>query len=115
MMPVECDLRLFDELDRILGETTYLVPQAVVMELEKLTDGHGTEATAARVGLDLLDRCEQRETDAEYADDAVLELAVTADVEYVVTNDRPLKERLLARDVSVISLRGQNKLGITQP
>lgn len=109
MMPVECDVRVFDELDRLLGETTYLVPEAVVAELQKLSAGGGTEATAASVGLDLVERCTVRETDADYADDAVVELARQEDAS-AVTNDQPLQERLQNADVSVIRLRGENKL-----
>jgi len=116
MMPVECDVRLFDELDRLLDGPTAVVPQAVVAELEKLADGTGEEARAARVALDLAqDRCEQREADAAYADDAVLELATGSETTHAVTNDGPLQERLLERGASVISLRGKNKLAITQP
>ncbi|MFC6974942.1 twitching motility protein PilT [Halomicroarcula sp. GCM10025709] len=126
MMPVECDLRLFEELDRVVRETidrsaddasavAYVVPEAVRAELDKLADGAGAEATAAAVGRDLLDRCSIRRTDADYADDAVLELARSDDATHAVTNDKPLKRRLLDAGVPVISLRGKNKLGITQP
>jgi rRNA-processing protein FCF1 len=126
MMPVECEVRLFEELDRVVrgavdrsadaGDTvTYAVPDAVRAELDKLADGAGTEATAAAVGQDLLDRCSIRGTDADYADDAVLELARSDDATHAVTNDKPLKRRLLDAGVPVISLRGKNKLGITQP
>ncbi|MBX0295818.1 PIN domain-containing protein [Haloarcula nitratireducens] len=117
MMPVECDVRLFEELDRVLAVDAgdYVVPEAVREELAKLADGAGTEATAASVGRDLLDRCSVRETDADYADDAVLELATGNDATHAVTNDKPLKRRLLDAGVPVISLRGRNKLGITQP
>ncbi len=114
MMPVECDVRLFDELDRLLDGPDRLVPQAVVDELANLSEGNGTEATAASVGYDLAtDRCEVRATEATYADDAVLELAAEA-ATHVVTNDQPLADRALQAGVSVISLRGKNKLGITQ-
>ncbi|PSQ33365.1 twitching motility protein PilT [Halobacteriales archaeon SW_10_68_16] len=117
MLPVECDVRVFEELDRLLGAPTLVVPAAAVAELEALADnGSGTaaseEARAARVGLDLAKRCEVRETDAEYADDAVVELAQAGDVTHVVTNDQPLQERLRGADVSVIRLRGRNKLAI---
>lgn len=114
MMPVECDIRLFDELDRLLESPTPLVPAPVVAELDDLADGTGEPARAARVGRDLLTRCERRDTDAEYADDAVLELAVAEGVP-AVTNDRPLRERLLDAGVSVIGLRGKNKLERIQP
>ncbi|MFB6202228.1 MAG: PIN domain-containing protein, partial [Halorhabdus sp.] len=74
----------------------------------------GEAATAASVGLDLVDRCTVREHEAASADDAVLELARDLDA-YAVTNDKPLRERLLAANCPVIGLRGRNKLAITQP
>ena len=115
MMPVECDVRLFEELDRVVGGDGYVVPEAVGEELAKLADGAGQEATAASVGRALLDRVETRATTAEYADDAVLELARRDGATHAVTNDAPLKRRLLDAGIPVISLRGGNKLGITQP
>jgi len=114
MMPVECDVRVFDELDRLLDGPHCLVPEAVVTELAKLSEGAGEEAKAATVGHDLAtDRCEIRATTAAYADDAVLELAVEAGT-HLLTNDGPLADRAHEAGVSVISLRGKNKLGITQ-
>ncbi len=115
MMPVECDLRLFEELERVLGDVEAVVPRAVVDELGSLAAGSGAEATAASVGLDLAERCTVRETTASYADDAVREVASAADVDYAVTNDRPLRERLLDAGVPVVSLRGSDNLAITQP
>ena len=115
MMPVEVGVRLFDELER-LGVSEPVVPRAVVDELDKLAAaGNGEEATAASVGRDLADRCTVVDTEADYADDAVVEAASRPDVNAVVTNDKPLKERLLAAGVPVIGLRGQHKLAITQP
>jgi hypothetical protein len=116
MMPVECDVRVFEELDRLVGPTDRLVPRAVVDELRKLAEGGGEAGAAASVGLDLAtDRCTAVETEASYADDAVVELAATGDVDYVVTNDGPLRDRLLDRGVRVIGLRGKNTLAITRP
>ena len=118
MMPVELDVRVFDELDRLLGAYEAVTPRAVVDELASLAEGRGTEGTAASVGLDLADRCRVADTEEPYADDAVVELATTlagaADLA-VVTNDRPLRDRLLARGVRVIGLRGQHTLEITRP
>jgi rRNA-processing protein FCF1 len=114
MMPVEVGVRTFEELDRLLGDYETVVPEAVLDELDKLAGGHGEEATAASVGADLARReCDAIEHDAEYADDAVLELGQAAD--YVVTNDKPLQKRLLEANVPVISLRGSNKLDINEP
>jgi rRNA-processing protein FCF1 len=113
MMPVECNIRVFEELERLLGTPDFVTPRAVVDELAKLADGASEEATAASVGLDLVERCRVQETTAEYADDAIIELAQADGVTHVVTNDKPLQQRLRDADVSVISLRGKNKLGIT--
>jgi rRNA-processing protein FCF1 len=115
MMPVERDVRVFEELDRLLGSADCVVPQAVFDELDKLAGSASEEATAASVGRDLADRCTVVEAEPEYADDAVLAVAQRETVEYAVTNDRPLRERLLDAGVPVISLRGNHKLDITQP
>ncbi|WP_281241171.1 PIN domain-containing protein [Halopenitus malekzadehii] len=142
MAPVEADVRLFEELDRLLGTYRAVVPHAVRVELDRLADGNGYEAVAAGVGRDLADRVETvdavgetAKTDGtnengstagdddaggsgstnEYADDVLVALAEAGAVAYVVTNDRPLKNRILARNVPVIGLRGRNALAITEP
>ena len=117
MMPVELDVRLFDELDRVLDGTLELVtPQPVVEELRRLAEKGGTEGTAASVGHDLAtERCLAVDTEASYADDALVELAREGVVDYVATNDVALRDRVLEEHVPVIALRGRNKLGITRP
>lgn len=114
MMPVECDVRVFEEVERLVGPFESVVPRAVVEELAKLADGNGKEAVAASVGADLArERCTTVDHAEEYADDAVIEVATECDC--AVTNDGPLRTRLLAAGIPVISLRGRNKLGLTQP
>lgn len=115
MAPVEANVRPFEELDRLLGVYEVVVPVAVLAELDRLREGAGEEATAASVGADLARRGERIETEASYADDALVELAAAGRVDYVVTNDGPLQDRVLARDVPVIGLRGRNTLAITEP
>jgi hypothetical protein len=116
MMPVELDVRLFDELSRLAEGYTAVVPEAVVEELRTLADGGGLEGTAASVGYDLaVDRCERVDTTESYADDALVELAEAGRVDAVVTNDQPLRDRVLDASVPVIALRGTNKLDITRP
>ncbi|WP_246984542.1 PIN domain-containing protein [Halorientalis marina] len=115
MMPVECDVRVFEELDRLLGGYEPVVPRAVLTELDGLADGGGEEATAASVGRDLAQRCAVLDHEESYADDALVEVAHEGRCEYVVTNDQPLQERCLGEGVPVIGLRGRNKLAITQP
>ncbi|MFB6151599.1 MAG: PIN domain-containing protein [Haloarculaceae archaeon] len=125
MMPVECGVRVFEELDRVLGTADAgdrpsgldtVVPRAVLDELDRLADGAGEAATAASVGIDLArDRCRVLDHDAESGDAAVLECAGREDVTHAVTNDGALRERLLDAGVPVISLRARNKLAVTRP
>ncbi|ERG96317.1 PilTVapc superfamily protein [Haloquadratum walsbyi] len=198
MLPVERDVRLFEELDRILPERYIsVVPRPVAVELHRLSDGAGVEATAASVGSDLLTRCSIVNTEADFADDAIVELAAIDDIlaqsnewdvtatvdstvkqqhddkdigthtnvhnnidadrqidveadaqvdnsntgvidlsesesaakattkaaesgytttkQYVVTEDRPLRDRLHKRNIRVIGIRGRNTLEITEP
>ena len=115
MAPVEANLRLFEELDRLLGAYEAVVPTAVVSELDRLQGGNGEEATAASVGADLAARAEAVATDESYADDALVELVAEGRVDGVVTNDRPLANRVLEADAPVIGLRGRNALAITEP
>ena len=127
-MPVECDVRVFEELERVAGELTdvgtgengdstdYVVPRAVMDELERLAAGAGEAATAAGVGLDLAaTHCRVVDHDADHGDAAVYECATREGVRAAVTNDRPLRSRLIDAGVPVISLRGANKLAVTRP
>ena len=115
MMPVECGVRVFEEIDRLVADSDPVVPAAVLAELEKLSEGAGAEAKAAAVGRDLAGRCRVVETRESYADDAVVELASGGFDGFVVTNDGPLRERLAERGVRVICLRGANTLAVTEP
>ena len=115
MAPVEANVRLFEELDRLLDTYEAVVPSVVHEELDGLRAGAGAAATAASVGADLAARARSVETDASYADDALVELAETGRADYVVTNDGPLAKRVLAADAPVIGLRGRNTLAITEP
>ena len=113
MMPVECEIRVFAELDRLFGPAADLiVPSAVLAELDRLAGGHGEAATAASVGKDLAGRCRVVETNVSYADDAIVELATDGALDYVVTNDAPLRDRLRSHGVHVVSRQGETTLGI---
>ncbi len=116
MLPVELDIRLFEELERLLGAVTPLVPALVLAELEHLESDGGRPGTAARVGVSLIEeRCTVVETEANEADDAVLELARTGQAAYVVTADRELAERVRAAQRPVITPRGRRQLAIQPP
>ena len=124
LMPIRNDVRVFDELDRLVPGNEPVTIQAVVDELDALTETEsGKEAMAARVGADLARRCRlvepdpgvEIEGDEAHADDVFVTLARRGRFEYVATNDGPLRQRLLGARVPVIHLRGRHKLIITQP
>lgn len=117
MMPVECDLRVFEEVERLLPEAEFVVPDAVRRELRNLAGGASEEAVAASVGSDLAERCRPIavESGESHADDVIVSLARAGECDYVVTNDGPLRERLHDAGVPVIGLRGRNELAVTQP
>jgi rRNA-processing protein FCF1 len=115
MAPVETGVRLFEELERLLGTHEVVVPEAVEQELEDLAAGTGESGRAASVGLDLATRFDSIATGATYADDALVEVATENRVDGVVTNDRDLKERVLAAGTPVIHLRGRTQLECTKP
>ncbi|GGN12700.1 twitching motility protein PilT [Halarchaeum nitratireducens] len=115
MMPVEVGVRVFEELDRVCADYDPVVPDVVADELASLADGNGEAATAAAVGTDLAARCDEQETDGQYADDEIVALADSGAVDVVCTNDGPLRERVLAAGTPVIHLRGRNRLTRTHP
>ena len=116
MAPVERDLRLFDELDRLFGAYDLVAPAAVREELEALAGSAGGEAgRAAAVGLDLLERATVVDAGATGADDALVELAESGTVDAVATVDAGLADRVLGVGVPVVGARGRTTLQLTQP
>jgi len=115
MAPVEANLRLFEELDRLLGTYDPVVLSAVCEELDRLCAGSGTAATAASVGRDLASRARVLEVDSGYADDALVEKARSGSIEYVATADGGLQERVLEAGTPVLCLRGRETLAVTDP
>ena len=116
MAPVERDLRVFDELDRLLGGYDLVVPAAVRRELAALAEANaGLAGRAAAVGADLTGRARAVETEAEDADDALLELATSGAADLVATLDRPLRDRALAAGVPVVGARGRGTLEVIEP
>lgn len=115
MMPIECDVRVFEGVESLISDPEFVVPDSALRELRNLAAGAGEEAVAASVGLDLADRCQVVAVEDSHADDAIVSLVRAGETEYVVTNDGPLRERVLAAGNPVIGLRGRNKLAVTQP
>lgn len=116
MMPVECNVRPFEGLERLLGATDPVVPRTVLAELESFVDDGSEAGAAARVGRELADRhCRPVGDEDGSADANLLSMAANGAVDYVMTNDAPLRRRILDVGVPVISLRGRTNLAIIRP
>lgn len=115
MLPIEHDIRLFDELERLLGAVDPIVPEAVVEELDSLSGAGGKEGKAASVGGELVERhCRVVATSQHRADDAVLALAREGRTP-VVTADIELIERAKDAGLSVIRPRGHHHMVLEHP
>tara|TARA_B110000014_G_C19774507_1_gene402925 strand:+ start:156 stop:539 length:384 start_codon:yes stop_codon:yes gene_type:complete len=116
MVPVELQIRIFEELELLLPSPEFVIPAPVLQELSTLKHGKGVAARAASVGLDLAKmRCKIIKTENASADEALMELSYTHQTDYVVTNDLSLRDRLLGSGIPVVGVRGQNTLHIMEP
>jgi rRNA-processing protein FCF1 len=108
MLPGQFGVDIFEELER-LGFNEFLVPEAVVFEIEKLINREkGSDRIAAKLAKAMLDRC-KRIAALGHADDVILRLAEEMDAA-VLTNDIRLKRRLAEKGIQIVSLRQKNKL-----
>ncbi len=114
MMPAQFQVDLFDELRSLLGGFEPVVLSSVLRELEGLAHGKGRDGAAARCGLALGNECTVADSsglESKSVDAQVIEYAAQKGC-IVVTNDRRIREGLLARGIEVISMRKQKKLEI---
>ena len=110
MIPGQFKVDIFKELER-LGFDEFLVPEAVINELDMLTKrSKGANRTAAKVARSLANMCEVVDVRG-VADDVIAELAVDLGAA-VLTNDIELKKRLSNMNISVVYLRQKNLLAI---
>lgn len=103
-LPFERSINLDAQLRSLLGECEVLVPGPIIGELKRSTSKHASAA------ISLAFRYRVEDTEAT-GDQAVIELASRHNA-YVVTNDRVLIEKLRARRIKVILLRGGSHLGM---
>lgn len=113
MIPGQFGVDVFSGIEDIVGSFEAVTLEEVVKELEGLSRGRGRDAAAAKVGLSLARRCIVQKspvTDVP-VDDMIVRFADSTG-SMVLTNDRRLKERLLDKNIDVISLRNQKTLKI---
>jgi rRNA-processing protein FCF1 len=118
MVPMQFNVDIFSELLR-LGYTDYLVPLAVIEELENLAvKSNGRNKKAAKMGISLSQKCKVVELscEEEHAKDAdiIIENLAAREGAAVFTNDRALKKRLSSKGITVIYLRQGRYLEMTK-
>ncbi|HDN51129.1 MAG TPA: hypothetical protein ENG06_05070 [Thermoplasmatales archaeon] len=110
MMPYQFGINIERELSRLLGVCRIIVPTAVVEEVEKLSQQDGEVGRAATLGLSIIKKRGFRLMEcAHKGDDGVIEAALKVDGA-IVTNDKELKQKAKELELSVIYLRGGNRL-----
>jgi hypothetical protein len=113
MMPVQFRIDLLSEIRELLGSFEPVVLPGVLQELAGLSRAQGNEGAAARFGLTLAGQCTLADGNSTSlpVDDQVIAWA-TVNRGLVVTNDRRVRDELLAHGIGVISMRKQKKLEI---
>jgi rRNA-processing protein FCF1 len=113
MMPFQFRIDIFEALTNLIGAYEPLVLSDVLWELRMLSTARGKAGSAARAALRIAEqctvvRCEEEESSV---DKKILYYASTHGC-MVVTNDRGLRQSLLAKGIPVISLSGKQRLDI---
>ncbi len=113
MMPAQFRIDLFSEIRELLGGFEPMVLPGVIQELTGLSQAKGSEGAAARLGLALAEQCTVADGSSipMPVDEQVIAWA-TENRGLVATNDRRVRDALLAQGIGVISMRKQKKLEI---
>lgn len=113
-LPVQFGIDLYSELERILGAFDPFVLDGTLRELEGLSSGRGRDASAARVGRTLAQRCRiVSAPDASGTVDEQIVRYAQANGCAVVTNDIALRQTLKDRGIRVIGMRNRRTLEIS--
>ncbi len=110
-IPYKFKVDVFKEIHNLISEEHEITTlDGVVRELEHMSEERGEDASAARIGLELIEKNQVKIilTHERNVDDAIVELA--NDQTLVATNDKELINRLKTKNVKVIYLRGKNRL-----
>jgi rRNA-processing protein FCF1 len=113
MAPAQFRIDIFAALTSLIGAYEPFILSDVLDELRRLSASRGKAGSAARAALMLAGKCTIVESErGEWSvDEKILYYASTHGC-MVVTNDRGLRQALLAKGIPVISLSGKKRLDI---
>jgi rRNA-processing protein FCF1 len=110
LMLFEFSIDLESELTRLIGKNRIIIPEPILRELVFLSKkGKGQKKVNAKAALKLIKDYDIVEIDTMNADESVFLLAKKLNA-IVVTNDRELRDRLKKNSISVVYLRGKQRL-----
>jgi len=109
-IPYKFKLDIFEEINNLIPEKHEIITlEGVIQELENISKENGEDSTAARIGLELIEKKQIRIIPSQgIVDDAITGLSNEQTI--VATNDKELINRLKTKNVKVIYLRGKNRL-----
>jgi len=112
-IPFQFKLDIFDQINKLMEEEFEIVVlDGTVKELQKLSQSKSEDATAAKIGLDLIKRKNLKiiGTNQDNVDSTIVRLADENTI--VATNDKELRQKLKLKNVKVMYLRGKNRLDL---
>ncbi|HEU12537.1 MAG: PIN domain-containing protein [Thermoplasmata archaeon] len=104
MLPFQKGLDIEKNLEELLGRFTIIVPESVIRELERLSQGN----PEARAALSYSKRFKILKTDLE-GDKSIIKIAENLKC-YVLTNDSRMIRILKRKGIKVIRPRGERRL-----
>ena len=110
-IPVQFNLDIFEEIDKVMEEDYELfTTDGVIKELKKLAKSKGKDAVAARIGLELIERKNIKiiGTKKKDTDKGIIELADENTM--IATNDKILRQKLKNKSLKTIYLRSKKYL-----
>lgn len=111
MIPGQFKVDVFSEIDRVCDFSYHIIIiDKSRQELERLSEGTGKKARAARLALKLLKQKKIKavKTKDKHADDAIVNLAGKDTL--VATQDKELKKRVKEKGAKIITLRSKSRL-----
>ena len=113
LIPAQFGVDILAEIGRVCDfPYTLVIIDRTVDELQAIAQGTGKDASAAKVALALIDRYRFPQLPAaeDRVDDAILRTAARGWI--VGTQDRELRDKLQAKGVQLLTMRGKSHLTI---